>query len=78
VEIASEITGTDVIMAVNHVTGHIVTGLGACIKNLGMGLASRKGKRQQHSSMHPSIKDSLCPVQKMYAVVSCRCHYRKK
>jgi len=62
VEIASEITGTDVVMAVNHVTGHIVTGLGACIKNLGMGLASRKGKRQQHSSMHPSIKDScvLC------------------
>ncbi len=75
VEIASEIIGTDVILSVSHVTGHMVTGIGACIKNLGMGLASKKGKRQQHSSMYPSIKNSCvlckkciewCPV---YAII---------
>jgi uncharacterized Fe-S center protein len=62
VQVAGEIIGTDVILSISHVTGHIVTGLGGCIKNIGMGLSSRKGKRQQHASMHPSIKDSciLC------------------
>ncbi len=56
VDVAREILSADVILNVSHVTGHMITGIGACIKNLGMGLASRKGKRSQHSAMKPSIK----------------------
>jgi len=58
VHIAKEIIGVDVLIGVSHATGHIVTGLGACVKNIGMGLASRKGKRKQHSAMKPSIKET--------------------
>ena len=38
----------------------IVAGLGATLKNLGMGLASRKGKLKQHSSVKPFIKEKKC------------------
>ena len=58
VNISRDILNTDVIIAVSHPTGHMVTGIGAAIKNLGMGLASKKGKRKQHSAMKPSIKDN--------------------
>jgi hypothetical protein len=58
VNVANEILSTDVLLVISHATGHIVTGIGACLKNLGMGLASRKGKRAQHSAMKPAIKAS--------------------
>jgi uncharacterized Fe-S center protein len=38
----------------------MVTALGACIKNLGMGLASRMGKMRQHSSMKPRVLAQKC------------------
>ena len=44
----------------SHPTGHILAGIGAAIKNLGMGLSSRKGKLQQHSSIKPSIDKEKC------------------
>lgn len=60
VKIAREIACTDVLVAVTHATGHMMSGLGACIKNLGMGLASRAGKLRQHSSVHPRINSVKC------------------
>lgn len=60
VKIAREIVLTDVLVAVSHPTGHIATGLGACLKNLGMGLASRAGKLRQHSSITPQIITEQC------------------
>lgn len=60
VKIARGILSADVLFAVSHVTGHMVTGLGAAIKNLGMGLASRKGKLRQHSALKPEIKVDKC------------------
>ena len=51
VKIAREIAYSDVLLAVSHPTGHMNAGLGACLKNLGMGLASRAGKLRQHSSI---------------------------
>jgi uncharacterized Fe-S center protein len=60
VKIAREIACTDVLVAVSHPTGHMMSGLGACIKNLGMGLASRAGKLRQHSSVHPRINQGKC------------------
>lgn len=40
---------TNALIAVTHFKGHDVTGFGGAIKNLGMGLASRAGKLEQHS-----------------------------
>ncbi|MDQ7826101.1 MAG: DUF362 domain-containing protein [Candidatus Eremiobacteraeota bacterium] len=60
VKIAGEIISADGLIAVAHVTGHLVSGLGACIKTLGMGLASRKGKMRQHSAMKPEVNRELC------------------
>jgi hypothetical protein len=60
VNIARDIVASDALVVVSHATGHIVTGAGACIKNLGMGCASRKGKRAQHCSMKPQIISQQC------------------
>lgn len=60
VNIAREIKGADALLVVSHATGCTSTGLGACIKNLGMGLASRKGKRRQHSAVLPTVESSQC------------------
>jgi uncharacterized Fe-S center protein len=62
VKIAREIAYTDVLIAVSHPTGHIQTGIGACLKNLGMGLASRAGKLRQHSSVLPKVKTVKCKL----------------
>ena len=48
------------LMVLSHVTGHIATGIGAAIKNIGMGFASRKGKLRQHSVMKPAVSEKKC------------------
>jgi len=60
VNVAKEVKSADVLFVVSHATGCISTGLAACIKNLGMGLASRKGKRRQHSAVLPVVDAALC------------------
>ena len=60
VKIAREIAAADVMLVVSHPTGHPAAGLGACIKNLGMGLASRMGKMRQHSAMLPEVIQDVC------------------
>jgi len=60
VRIAREARMTDCLLIVSHPTGHMVTGYGGAIKNLGMGLASRKGKLKQHSTMDPRIDSEKC------------------
>ncbi|MBN1696298.1 MAG: DUF362 domain-containing protein [Spirochaetales bacterium] len=62
VSIAREITKTDVLILCSHPTGHMKSGLGASIKNLGMGCASRKGKLRQHSAIKPYVKASACTL----------------
>lgn len=47
-------------IVVSHVTGHLACGLGATIKNLGMGLASRRGKLRQHSALRPHVDPDAC------------------
>lgn len=44
----------------SHVTGHMMTGLGATLKNIGMGLASRGGKLAMHSGVIPKIVTDKC------------------
>lgn len=63
----------DAIIGVNHFKGHIMTGFGGALKNLGMGCAARVGKLAQHSDISPVVyKDSctgcgecekVCPAQ---------------
>jgi uncharacterized Fe-S center protein len=60
VNIAREIAKVQGLLALSHFKGHMVAGFGAAIKNIGMGLASRKGKLKQHSLMSPEINPSTC------------------
>ncbi|MDO9576286.1 MAG: DUF362 domain-containing protein [Candidatus Cloacimonadales bacterium] len=62
VNIARDAVLTDVLIALSHPTGHMLSGIGACLKNLGMGLSSRKGKMLQHSSIKPYINADQCTL----------------
>jgi len=62
VNIARDAVLCDALVVVSHPTGHIQAGIGACLKNLGMGLASRKGKKQQHSRQKPRISANTCEL----------------
>lgn len=59
-KIASAFLNTDMLLCLSHFTGHILTGFGAAIKNLGMGCASRAGKLEQHSDVHPRVYVKAC------------------
>ena len=60
VKVAREVVGADALIVVSHATGHPLTGFGACIKTIGMGLASRMGKMREHSAMKPEINAGKC------------------
>jgi uncharacterized protein len=60
VSVAREARMADFLLIVSHMTGHIGAGYGAALKNLGMGLASRKGKLRQHSSISPKVIEEKC------------------
>ena len=47
-------------LVLSHFTGHMLTGFGAAIKNLGMGCASRRGKLAQHCQVNPKIDERKC------------------
>jgi uncharacterized Fe-S center protein len=55
--IAYDITKCQSILSVAHVTGHVAAGLGATLKTLGMGCASKKGKLTQHAAVKLKISD---------------------
>jgi len=59
-KIASASAECDYIMGIAHMTGHMLTGFGGAIKNLGMGLSSRAGKLAQHSSVAPKVNKDKC------------------
>jgi hypothetical protein len=59
-KIASAILDSDAFVCLTHVTGHVQTGLGAALKNMGMGCASRAGKLEQHSVTHPRVSPKQC------------------
>ena len=48
------------IISIAHVTGHLMAGMGATLKNIGMGLSSRGGKLAQHSGVTPQILKKRC------------------
>ncbi|KZD15497.1 MAG: hypothetical protein AO395_05975 [Candidatus Fermentibacter daniensis] len=58
--IARLISEADRMTVISHFKGHLLTGFGGAIKNLGMGCASRGGKLYQHSSVKPVVRPKKC------------------
>lgn len=58
--VASVFVNTDNLIGVAHFKGHILTGFGGALKNIGMGCASRSGKLEQHSSLCPVVRLKKC------------------
>jgi|WetSurMetagenome_2_1015567.scaffolds.fasta_scaffold00008_5 uncharacterized protein len=48
------------LVGVAHFKGHLMTGFGGALKNIGMGCASREGKLAQHSSVCPVVRVKKC------------------
>lgn len=58
--IGGNLDNYDSLLVISHFKGHMGAGFGGAIKNLGMGLASRKGKLAQHASIQHVVKESKC------------------
>jgi hypothetical protein len=50
----------DSLISVAHFKGHMMTGFGGALKNLGMGCATRRGKLFQHSDISPFVIKRKC------------------
>jgi uncharacterized Fe-S center protein len=48
------------LIIVTHFKGHMLTGFGGAIKQLGMGCAARGGKLDQHCNNHPTLNPLKC------------------
>jgi uncharacterized protein len=48
------------LLVVSHFKGHYPAGFGGALKNLGMGLASRRGKLAMHASVPHSVEADIC------------------
>jgi uncharacterized Fe-S center protein len=58
VKIASDIARADAVLALTHVKGHELTGLGGALKNIGMGGGSRAGKMDMHADVRPRVSEA--------------------
>ena len=59
-KIGRAVMDADVFISLTHFKGHEMTGFGGAIKNIGMGCGSRAGKKEQHSSGKPFIREEKC------------------
>jgi uncharacterized Fe-S center protein len=59
--VAYDIARCQSILSVAHFTGHVAAGVGATLKTLGMGCASKKGKLKQHAALTLEI-DNACKL----------------
>ena len=59
VKIAGDIALADSLIVLSHFKGHLLSGFGGAIKNLGMGCAPPIGKGEQHSA-RPIFNPDLC------------------
>ncbi|MDD5130859.1 MAG: DUF362 domain-containing protein [Candidatus Omnitrophica bacterium] len=50
----------DGLIAVTHFKGHVLTGFGGVLKNIGMGCATRQGKLAQHCNAAPVVYSDKC------------------
>jgi len=54
-KVAKVFLDADAFVGVAHFKGHIMTGFGGALKNVGMGCAAREGKLAQHSDVSPFV-----------------------
>ncbi len=59
-KIARVFKDIDTIICISHFKGHMVTGFGAALKNLGMGCAAKGGKLALHSHSQPYVEKERC------------------
>jgi uncharacterized Fe-S center protein len=59
-KIGRAIMDADIIISLNHFKGHVETGFGGALKNIGMGCGSRAGKMEMHASTGPNINPEKC------------------
>lgn len=59
-KVASIFLKADSLVGLAHFKGHIMTGFGGALKNIGMGCASREGKLAQHSDIAPILDVERC------------------
>lgn len=59
-KVARFFIAADAIIAINHFKGHILTGFGGALKNIGMGCATREGKLAQHCDASPVFYEEKC------------------
>jgi len=62
IKVPSIVRVLDDLIVLSHVTGHIMSGYAASIKNVAMGMASRAGKQIQHSSIKPQTRTDSCTM----------------
>ncbi len=58
--VVSQFLRADALVGIAHFKGHIMTGFGGALKNIGMGCASREGKLAQHSDVAPIVDLDRC------------------
>ncbi len=62
IKVPSVVNVLEDLIVLTHITGHIMSGFAASIKNVAMGMASRAGKQIQHSSLKPVINIDNCTL----------------
>jgi uncharacterized Fe-S center protein len=50
VKVAKHIVEADAVIVLSHIKGHLLSGMGGAIKNLGMGCTTKDSKREQHAA----------------------------
>ncbi|MFA6357271.1 MAG: DUF362 domain-containing protein [Candidatus Omnitrophota bacterium] len=75
-KIARIFIDANALLVVSHFKGHILTGFGGAVKNIGMGCATREGKLAQHCDVAPVVHldrcigcgacEKICPVQAIH------------
>ena len=59
-KVARLFVDADALVGVSHFKGHMMTGFGGALKNIGMGCAAREGKLQQHAEVSPVVYQDKC------------------
>lgn len=59
-KIGKGVENFDSLVVLTHFKGHMAAGFGGSIKNVGMGLGSRAGKLDMHSTIRPSVNRDKC------------------
>ena len=59
-KIGRAVMEADVFVSLTHFKGHDFTGIGGCLKNVGMGCGSRAGKEEMHRHGKPRVREERC------------------